>query len=303
MSEPRIAGAPISWGISEVPGWGVQLDVPRVLGEMREVGYSATELGPDGFLPEAPADKAALLREHGLTAVGSFVPVVLHRADVDPLPRVRRELADYAAAGADVLVVAAVTGLDGYDAVREPLTEEQWATLLGNCERIRTTAAEVGVTAALHPHVGTVVETREEVETVLERSTMPFCFDTGHLMIGGTDPVRFAAEHAGRVAHVHLKDVALAGMHRVKDGETSYYDAISVDELYRPLGQGDVDVRAIITSLVGSGYRGWFVLEQDKVVRAVPAAGEGPVQDARASVAFLREVVADLGPRTGGAGA
>lgn len=292
---PKIAGAPISWGISEVPDWGVQLPVDRVLDEMRELGYSATELGPDGFLPPAPEAKAAVLREHGLTAVGSFVPVVMHRSDEDPLPRIERELADYAAAGADVLVVCAVTGQDGYDVVKTPLTEEEWATLFANLDRIVEVASAAGVTAALHPHVGTVVETKEEVQRVLDGSTVWICFDTGHLMIGGTDPVEFARTYASRVKHVHLKDVAIAGMRKVKDGEVSYFDAIVADELYRPLGQGDVDVRAIITSLVEAGFDGWFVLEQDKVVRGgEPGPGEGPIRDAQASVTFLRGVLDDL---------
>ncbi|MFX7567144.1 hypothetical protein ABTJ77_19550, partial [Acinetobacter baumannii] len=64
--------------------------------------------------------------------------------------------------------------------------------------------------------------------------------------------------------------------------------------LYRPLGQGDVDVRAIVKSLLDSGYTGWFVLEQDKVVADAPAEGEGPIEDARASVTYLRGVLSAL---------
>jgi inosose dehydratase len=52
--EDKIAGAPISWGVCEVPGWGYQLGPDRVLTEMREVGLTATELGPEGFLPSQP---------------------------------------------------------------------------------------------------------------------------------------------------------------------------------------------------------------------------------------------------------
>ncbi|KGJ72594.1 inosose dehydratase [Cryobacterium roopkundense] len=289
----KIATAPISWGVSEVPGWGVQLPPERVLSEMAELGFTATEIGADGFLPEAPADKAATLREYGLEAIGSFVPVVMHRADVDPLPRLERELEAYAAAGGDVLVVCAVTGLRGYDATREVLTDGEWTTLFGNLDRITRVASAQGVRAALHPHVGTVVETADDVTRVLEGSTIPFCFDTGHLMIGGTDPVAFAAAHADRIAHTHLKDVSLEWMHKVKNGEISYYDAC-IAGLYTPVGQGDVDVRAIVTSLVESGYNGWIVLEQDKIVQEYPELGEGPIEDARASVNYLRGILSAL---------
>jgi inosose dehydratase len=290
----RIATAPISWGVSEVADWGYQFAPERVLAEMGSIGFTATELGPDGFLPPAPADKAAELAKHGMTAVGSFVPVVLHDEAVDPLPRIARELDDYAATGAYVLVVAAVTGKDGYDDVREPLTDAQWPTLFRNLDAIRELAASRGVTAAIHPHVGTVVETDDEVERVVQGSSTLFCFDTGHLMIGGTDPVEFARKYASRIAHTHLKDVAIDGMERVKSGASTYFDEINADGLYRPLGQGDVDVRAIVASLLGAGYTGWFVLEQDKVVHGEPAEGEGPIEDARASYEFLQGCLAEI---------
>ena len=85
MLTDRVAGAPISWGVSEVPGWGHQLSPARVLTEMRAAGLVATEFGPDGFLPAEPAAKAAALAGHGLSAVGGFVPVVLHDPGRDPM--------------------------------------------------------------------------------------------------------------------------------------------------------------------------------------------------------------------------
>ena len=73
-SQPRIAGAPISWGVCEVPNWGYQLSPSRVLHEMRDVGLSATELGPEGFLPADPGEMAGVLQAHQLTAVGGLHP-------------------------------------------------------------------------------------------------------------------------------------------------------------------------------------------------------------------------------------
>ena len=111
----RIAGAPISWGVSEVPGWGYQLGPDRVLPQMRDVGLSATEFGPEGFLPEDPGEKERLLQSYGLAAVGGFVPVVLHEETHDPLPVVDHVLDSFVAAGAGTLVLAAATGRAGYD--------------------------------------------------------------------------------------------------------------------------------------------------------------------------------------------
>ncbi len=77
----RVAGAPISWGVNEVPGWGYQMDAERVLGEAASLGLSAIEAGPEGFLPEDPAAASRALADHGLRLVGGFVPVVLHSAE------------------------------------------------------------------------------------------------------------------------------------------------------------------------------------------------------------------------------
>ena len=114
------------------------------------------------------------------------------------------------------------------------------------------------------------------------------------MWIGGTDPVAFAKDHGDRVGHVHFKDVVLAIAQRVRDGALSYYDAVK-EGLYTPLGQGDVDVTAIIGSLLNQGYTGWFVLEQDLVLSIEPATEEGPQVDAAASVEFLRQAAQKAG--------
>lgn len=283
----RIAGAPISWGVCEVPGWGHQLDRDRVLGEMRGAGLSATELGPDGFLPGDAAELAALLADHELACVGGFVPVVLHDPGHDPAPDAAAPLDALVAAGAGVVVFAAATGAVGYDA-RPDLDDAQWSTLLANLDRLADLAAARGLVAVLHPHVGTMVETRADVDRVLAGSAIPLCLDTGHLLIGGTDPLELAKAVPHRIAHTHLKDVDATLAARVRSGELTYTDAVRAG-MYTPLGTGDVDIAGIVSVLRDNGFDGWYVLEQDTILDGEPA-GEGPVRDVRASVDYLRTV-------------
>jgi inosose dehydratase len=290
--EAKIAGAPISWGVCEVPGWGHQLAPERVLGEMREVGLTATELGPEGFLPRDPDAMTRVLDQHGLRAVGGFTPLLLHVAAHDPVPEVQRLLQGYDAAGAEVLVLSAVTGAAGYD-TRPVLDDDGWMVLLSNLDRLAELAASRGVRAVLHPHVGTMVETGEEVQQVLDGSWISLCLDTGHLLIGGTDPAELAHQAPERIAHVHFKDVDARLARRVHDGRLSYTQGVC-EGMYRPLGSGDVDVPAIVGSLRARGYSGWYVLEQDTILTEEPR-GDGPVADVRASAEYLRSVL--HGPR------
>jgi inosose dehydratase len=287
-AEAKIAGAPISWGVCEVPGWGYQLGPDRVLAEMREVGLTATEFGPDGFLPTQPDAMTQVLDDHGLQAVGGFTPLLLHVAAHDPVPEVERLLRGYGATGAEVLVLSAVTGAEGYD-TRPVLDDNDWMVLLTNLDRLAELAQQRGVRAVLHPHVGTTIETGEEVQQVLDGSWISLCLDTGHLLIGGTDPADLARQAPERIAHVHFKDVDARLARRVQDGRLTYTQGVR-DGMYRPLGSGDVNVPAIVGSLRARGYSGWYVLEQDTILTEEPR-GDGPVADVWASAEYLRSVL------------
>ena len=287
-SMDKIAGAPISWGVCEVPGWGHQLDPERVLREMREVGLTATELGPDGFLPDEPAAMVKVLSQHGLQAVGGFTPALLHVPGHDPVPEVDRILDSYADAEAGVLVLSAVTGADGYD-TRPELDDDGWLTLLSNLDRLTTLASSRGVRTVLHPHVGTMIETGTEVERVLDGSSISLCLDTGHLLIGGTDPAALARQAPERIAHLHLKDVDSTVAAKVRSGRLTYTEAVR-QGMYRPLGTGDVDVPAIVGHVRAHDYDGWYTLEQDTILTCEPD-GEGPVADVRSSAEYLRTIL------------
>jgi inosose dehydratase len=260
---------------------------------MREVGLAATEVGPEGFLPADPAALATTLAEHDLHAVGGFVPVVLHVPGHDPAPAVDQVLDGFVAAKAGTLVLSADSGLTGYD-TRPTLDDEGWRTLLGNLDRLAGLAADRGVTAVLHPHVGTMVENPDDVRRVLDGSSIALCLDTGHLLIGGTDPAELTRQVPERIAHTHLKDVDGRFARRVQGGELTYTEAVR-EGMYRPLGSGDVDVAAIVSYLEGHGYDGWYVLEQDTILPGAPS-GEGPVVDVRTSVEYLRGLFAKVAP-------
>jgi inosose dehydratase len=254
---------------------------------MGSLGLTATEYGPVGFLEQEPG--VDLLQETGLRGVGGFLPVVLFRDDTDPLPVVDAFVGDALRLGGEVVVLAAVTGLDGYDE-RPVLDAQQWDTLLANLDRIGAHVATRGLRTTLHPHVGTLVENEAEVRRVLDGSSIPLTLDTGHLLVGGADPVALARSAPDRVGHVHLKDVDARLADRVRAGDLSFSAAVGTG-LFRPLGEGDVDVLTLVRALEDAGYRGWYVLEQDVQLTGGDDDPD-PVANVRASLDHLAPVLA-----------
>lgn len=282
----RLAGAPISWGVCEVPGWGRQLDPPRVFGEMTAVGLDATELGPVGYLP-LDADKLRdTLGGFHLHLVGGFVPLVLHEPSLNGARRTTEQMADlFAAAGADVFVAAIV--LDEAWATPRDLSDEEWDRMVDHLEQVDALVTERGLRLALHPHVGTLIERDDAVQRLLATSDVGWCLDTGHLFIGGTDPVDFVRRNGARIVHVHLKDVDGNLAARVRAGELSLVEATQ-QGLFKPLGQGDARIAEVLRALDDVGYERWLVLEQDTAITGPePPDGDGPVLDVGRSIEYL----------------
>jgi inosose dehydratase len=281
----RLAGAPISWGVCEVPGWGEQLPARRVLSEMRAVGLHATEAGAVGFLPDEGAELAETLAGVGLALVGGFVPVVLHEPSAldDTLALVDAQAARFAGAEGTVLLSAVVT--DAAWSPRVPLSADDWRRLGDGLARLDEICAGHGIAHALHPHVGTLVETRDDVERVLEESDVMLCLDTGHLEIGGVDTVALACEAPGRVGHVHLKDIREQAARDLRSGRHSLLEATRRG-LFAPLGEGDAPIADVLHALADHAYAGWYVLEQDTVLEPGDD-GSGATEDVRRSIDFL----------------
>jgi inosose dehydratase len=137
--------------------------------------------------------------------------------------------------------------------------------------------------------VGTMVEKTDEVRRVLDGTGVRICLDTGHLLIGGTDPAELARQVPHRVGHVHLKDVNQRIASQVASQQISYTDGVAAG-LYQPLGHGDIDIKGVVAALETSGYPGWYVLEQDTILPVAPT-GEGPVADVRKSLDYLRTLL------------
>ena len=144
-----------------------------------------------------------------------------------------------------------------------------------------------GYEPTFHPETGTYVEAPWEIEEVLDRSDIGLCLETGHMMMGGGDPVALLRDWGGRVNHVHLKDgvrTVMAGI--VADGAPA--TDIWSREAFCELGHGDLDVDAILDGLRGISFGGWLVVEQDILPRSAQRFARA-AEEQRHNRAFLSQ--------------
>ncbi len=287
----QLAGAPISWGVCEANGWGYQLDPERVLTEMRECGLVATELGPDGYLPQDAKKLAALLRGHDLSLCGAFVPIVLHKADrlAASYERAKRQAAVLAELNAENFVLATPAEDGDYDN-RDPLDASAKAVLADSLPEIAEIAKSFGLEMVVHPHAGTMFETPADLDFLLNETDVNLCLDTGHIVVGGGSALDIAMRAGSRIKHVHLKDCDGAAAARIQR-KISTYSAEVKAGMYRPLGQGDAQIAEVVQFLDSIGYLGKLVLEQDVMLATNPGSAIGPVAAVRESIDFLNSIL------------
>ena len=198
-SGPRVAGAPVSWGIIEIPDWGYQMPADRVLREAASLGLTALEAGPEGFLPQDPSEVSELLAGYGLE------PRRRLRARRAARPGPAREGAGPRRESGPGSSPPPGPTWWSWPRCRPPTTtgsssrldEGSWRALFESLKMVEEICGRHGITVSLHPHYGTVIERDDQLKRFLEGSEMGLCLDTGHLAIGGSDPVEIA-EHGRR---------------------------------------------------------------------------------------------------------
>jgi inosose dehydratase len=277
----RLASAPVTWGVWERTVERDDLAAPDLLLErVRELGYRAIELGPEGYFGTDEESVRRMLAGFGLELVGAFVALRLpdeaaFERDLEELARVLAILASWPEA---VALLADAGTPERFAAAGQPAelrrTALQGASFDRAADRLARAAelcAEFGVTAALHPEVGSYAEAPDEVERFLARidaELLGVCLDTGHTLIGGGNPLELADAWSSRLRHVHLKDVSGPLLGQVRAGELDVETAWE-QGLFCPFGEGEVDLDGLLSSSLLAAFTGWTVLEQDRIaVRA-----------------------------------
>jgi inosose dehydratase len=285
-----VGTASVNWGFDPLYTWVTTPPFDQMLAEMEASGYAGTEISYH-FPTDIPALRASLDRHH-LRSAATFHEVhlldpALHAREVARAMAVADRLQ---ALGSDILILSDATSpqrlaIAGQvpDDSSAGLSDAQWQSLAEGLNRIGAALRERGMRGVLHPHVGTYVETRREIDRLLasvDPALIGLCPDTGHLAYAGADPEPVFVDYADRIWYVHLKDVDPLILEQVRAERVDFAAAVRRN-LFVPLGTGMVNMDRIFGALKQANYDGWVIVEQD-----APAE---PLAAARQSRAYLRE--------------
>jgi len=283
----KLATGPVTWGVDFAdtptnPPW------QQVLDDITASGLPAMELGPVGYLPEEPGVVRTLLTERGLESAGSFIFDDIHD------PSARERLLDIAERVCRLIAASGGTILsliDKPDEVRVATAgrpdaaprfdADRWGQMVDQLNALADVARRHGVYPVVHPHVGGYLEFEDEIERLVADTDLDLTLDTGHLAYARMDPVAMIDRYADRLGHVHFKDIRPDVLARVDEEHLTFWEAIRAG-IFCPIGDGLVDIGAVLAVLDKIGYDGFATIEQDRV----PGSGS-PLDDLLKSVAVI----------------
>jgi inosose dehydratase len=271
----KLAINPLPWVIGPT---GLDVSVATLtaaLTEVSTVGFNAIHTDiPEGM---KPADYAQLVRGFGVVPApgyfgGDFDSPTSRSAAVEAA---RVLAARHAELGLTEMFIASNLGIERIErpAVGAAASDDRIAVIAEGLAAAAAATRAEGVVAALHPHVGSWIETESEVRGVLDAtdgSVLAFGPDIGHLLWGGSDPAAMIRDYADRVAAVHLKDVDPAAVRAARNDDSDYWAATKNHHVWTEPGRGQADFDAIFASLPHA-FEGWFAVEVDVPNCGTPA--------------------------------
>jgi len=265
----RIGINPLTWSNDDLPELGGEIPLETCLAEAKQAGYAGVELGHK--FPRTPQALKPVVQKHGLEVVSGWYSSALLSRSVDAeLDNLEPHLSLLKAMGSNVLVLCETTRAVHGDrscplSKRPVLTDAEWTRLCEGLTQVGEHTLKRGIRLAYHAHMGTVVQTAAEIDTLMQRcgKSVWLLLDCGHITYAGDDPVALARKHAGRTAHVHTKDVRKAVLAKALEADAPFLSAV-LDGVFTVPGDGHVDFRGFFAELAKVHYDGWLVVEAEQ---------------------------------------
>ena len=266
----RFGIAPINWNNDDLPALGSGYSLERILSEMNQAGYVGTEFG--NKFPNEASVLCEILDTFNLKLTSSWHSTyfVLNEQE-NELKNVEEKVSFLKEANAEVINIAECSGSVHSDinksiASKPILGDSDWKLLIGSLNKSGEICNNYGIRLAYHHHMGTCVQTAEEIKRLLECTDAKYvnlCVDTGHLYYAGIDPVVFIERNLDRIEHVHFKDVRKEEFKRYDSSSDSFLNTI-LSGIFTVPGDGCIDFSSIVKILQQNHYNGWIIVEAEQ---------------------------------------
>ncbi len=267
----QLAIAPIAWTNDDLPDLGKENTFEQCISEMALAGFKGTEIG--NKYPKNPDILKHYLDLRNLKVASAWFSAYLTTKPFEETESVFIKHRDFLhAMGAKVIVVAeqghSIQGMLDKSVFNDKpeFTEEEWNLLTDGLEKLGDLAHEKGMEIVYHHHMGTGVQTTEEIERLMDNTDplkVSLLFDTGHLVFSGEDPINIYKKYKGRIKHIHFKDIRKRVAEEVKENSDSFLDGVKKGVFTVP-GDGMIDFSPIWKEIKDSGYEGWIVVEAEQ---------------------------------------
>lgn len=267
----RYACAPIAWTNDDMPELGSNNSFEQCISEMALAGYEGTEVG--NKYPRDPEKLKSYLEPRGLAVASAWISLYLTSEPYEVTEEAFIKHRDFLyEMGAKVIVVSeqgnSIQGkLDKALFKEKPVfTEKEWKLLIEGLEKLGKLAHEKDMEIVYHHHMGTGIQTTEEIDELMERTNkdnVSLLFDTGHLVVSGEDPIEIFKKYEDRIKHIHFKDVRQEIKEAVEKDDQCFFDGVRKGMFTVP-GDGVIDFEPILNLIYQSNYSGWIVVEAEQ---------------------------------------
>lgn len=271
-SKVKLGIAPIAWTNDDMPDLGAENTFEQCVSEMALAGFTGSEVG--NKYPKDPAVLKPALDLRGIEICNQwFSSFLITQPFAEVEKACRAQLAFLKAMGSKIIGFSEQshsvqgqlkTPIFGHKYV---MNDEEWKTLCDGLNRLGKIAKEeYGISLTYHHHMGTVVQTDTETERLMEGTDPEFVsllYDSGHFAYSGEDPVAMVRKYAGRIKHVHLKDIRPEMVKKVKAEDMSFLDGVRQGAFTIP-GDGCIDFDSIFKVLEENSYSGYMVVEAEQ---------------------------------------
>lgn len=283
--------APIGWTNDDMPDLGAENTFEQCVSEMALAGFTGCEIGNKYPTDVCELKKALELRN--MQICNCWFSTFLISKPYEETEREFIKKVDFLKEmGAKVIGVSEQSySIQGQMDTpvfgnKHIMDQDEWKRLCEGLNKLGCVAKERGLSLTFHHHMGTVVQTANETDYMLENTDPEYVsllFDSGHFAYCGEDPVELVRRYADRIKHVHLKDIRPEVVERVKRENLSFLQGVREGAFTVP-GDGCIDFDSIFKILAENNYEGYMLVEAEQDPKKA-----NPLEYAIKARKFIRE--------------